>query len=54
MGLMAAPRNIRFWIILGSWTALVLLLGAQIQLINTRVLGGSGSWSEAFAWSFSY
>jgi signal transduction histidine kinase len=51
---MVAPRNLRFWIILASWTGLALLFGAQIQLINTRVLGGSGSWSEALAWSFSY
>ena len=51
---MAPPRRARFWLILGSWTALALLFGVQIQLINTRVLGGSGSWSEALAWSFSY
>jgi two-component system, LytTR family, sensor kinase len=51
---MAPPRKARFWLILASWTALALLFGAQIQLINTRVLGGSGSWSEALAWSFSY
>jgi sensor histidine kinase YesM len=51
---MAPLRKARFWLILGSWTALALLFGAQIQLINTRVLGGNGSWSEALAWSFSY
>jgi signal transduction histidine kinase len=51
---MAPAKNARFWIILASWTALALLFGAQIQLINTRVLGGTGSWSEALAWSFSY
>ncbi len=49
-----APSRVRFWLILGSWTVLALLFGAQIQLINTRVLGGNGSWSEALAWSFSY
>jgi len=47
---MASPRKARFWLILGCWTALALLFGAQIQLINTRILGGSGSWSEALAW----
>ncbi len=51
---MAPPRKARFWLIFGCWTALALLFGVQIQLINTRILGGSGSWSEAFAWSFSY
>jgi signal transduction histidine kinase len=51
---MASPRKARFWVILGCWTALALLFGVQIQLINTRILGGSGSWSEALAWSFSY
>jgi len=50
---MASPRKARFWLILGCWTALALLFGAQIQLINTRILGGTGSWSEALAWSFS-
>jgi two-component system, LytTR family, sensor kinase len=49
-----ASGNARLFLILASWTALALLFGAQIQLINTRVLGGSGSWSEALAWSFSY
>lgn len=51
---MVSRRRARFWLILGSWTALALLFGAQIQLINTRILGGTGSWSEALAWSFSY
>jgi two-component system, LytTR family, sensor kinase len=54
MDSMSPPRKARFWLILACWTALALLFGAQIQLINTRVLGGSGSWSEALAWSFSY
>jgi hypothetical protein len=49
-----ARRKSRFWLVLGSWTALALLFGAQVQLINARILGGSGSWSEALGWSFSY
>jgi signal transduction histidine kinase len=46
--------KLRFFLVFAAWTALALLFGAQIQLINTRVLGGSGSWAEALAWSFSY
>jgi signal transduction histidine kinase len=49
-----ASRGKRFGLVVGSWTALALLFGIQIQLITRGVLGGSGSWSDALAWSFAY
>jgi signal transduction histidine kinase len=49
-----ASAGKRFGLVLGFWTALALLFGTQIQLINRGILGGGGSWSDALAWSFSY